>query len=106
MGYMPFFYSGQSVSHTPDVDINFGVGTAHPFDAQPTLEVGARYKIHRPVILLLMSGRSLEPARPNQSYFVGYFGLQFLLPAKSCEDSPDRVISRCRVGTGKSRPHL
>ena len=25
-GYMPFLYQGQSVSHTPDVDINFGVG--------------------------------------------------------------------------------
>src|SRR6202161_1744405 len=25
-GYMPFLYDGQSVSHTPDVDINFGVG--------------------------------------------------------------------------------
>ena len=26
VGYMPFLYSDQSVSHTPDVDINFGVG--------------------------------------------------------------------------------
>ena len=26
LGYMPFFYSDQSVSHVPDVDINFGVG--------------------------------------------------------------------------------
>jgi hypothetical protein len=26
LGYMPFLYSGQSVSHVPDVDINFGVG--------------------------------------------------------------------------------
>ena len=26
LGYMPFFYSNQSVSHTPDVDINFGIG--------------------------------------------------------------------------------
>src|SRR5580700_10016785 len=26
VGYMPFFYSNQSVSHTPDVDINFGIG--------------------------------------------------------------------------------
>ena len=26
LGYMPFFYSNQSVSHTPDLDINFGVG--------------------------------------------------------------------------------
>ena len=26
LGYMPFFYSNQSVSHAPDVDINFGIG--------------------------------------------------------------------------------
>jgi len=26
-GYMPFLYSDQSVSHIPDVDINFGVGS-------------------------------------------------------------------------------
>ena len=26
LGYMPFYYSGQSLSHIPDVDINFGVG--------------------------------------------------------------------------------
>ena len=26
LGYMPFFYSNQSVSHVPDVDINFGLG--------------------------------------------------------------------------------
>jgi hypothetical protein len=26
IGYMPFYYSNQSVSHTPDVDINFGLG--------------------------------------------------------------------------------
>ena len=25
-GYMPFLYRGQSISHTPDVDINFGAG--------------------------------------------------------------------------------
>jgi len=25
-GYMPFLFRGQSISHTPDVDINFGVG--------------------------------------------------------------------------------
>jgi len=25
-GYMPFLYNGQSLTHTPDVDINFGVG--------------------------------------------------------------------------------
>jgi hypothetical protein len=26
VAYMPFFHSNQSVSHTPDVDINFGIG--------------------------------------------------------------------------------
>ncbi|HEY0702028.1 MAG TPA: hypothetical protein VGD60_04605, partial [Candidatus Acidoferrales bacterium] len=26
LGYMPFLYSGQSIAHTPDVDINFGLG--------------------------------------------------------------------------------
>jgi len=44
--------------------------------------LGARYKIHRPVILLLMPAGSLEPTRSNQSYFIGYFGIQ-LLPAQS-----------------------
>ena len=61
----------------------YSLGTFHPSFAQPTIEIGARYKLHSPVILLLMTGRSLEAARPNQSYFVGYFGLQFLLPPRS-----------------------
>lgn len=26
VGYMPFFYINRSVSHVPDLDINFGVG--------------------------------------------------------------------------------
>ena len=58
-------------------------GTFHPSSFQPTLDLGGRYKLHSPVILLFMAGRSLEPTRPNQSYFIGYFGIQFLLPARS-----------------------
>ena len=50
---------------------------------QPTIDFGARYKLHRPVILLLMAGRSLEASRSDQSYFLGYFGMQFLLPPRS-----------------------
>jgi hypothetical protein len=61
----------------------YNTGIFHPGDNQPTIGVGARYRIHSPIILLLMAGRSLEPAKPNQSYFVGYFGIQFLLPARS-----------------------
>jgi len=51
------------------------------------LELGARYKIHPSLILLLMAGRSLESDSPNQSYFVGYFGLQFLLSSKKSSKS-------------------
>jgi len=58
-------------------------GTFHPAFAQPVLDVGARYKMHRPLILLLMAGRGLRPARSDQPYFVGYFGVQVLLPPKS-----------------------
>jgi hypothetical protein len=58
-------------------------GTFHPSNVQTTFDFGARYKIHSPVILLLMAGRSFEPARSNQPYFVGYFGIQLLLPPKS-----------------------
>ena len=61
----------------------YSQGTFHPSDSQPTFDFGGRYKVHSPVILLFMAGRSLERTRPNQSYFVGYFGVQFLLPPKS-----------------------
>jgi len=71
---------------TPKLEMDmelYSQGTFHPSDNQPTIGLGARYKIHRPVILLLMAGRSLEPTRSNQSYFIGYFGIQLLLPPKS-----------------------
>jgi hypothetical protein len=71
---------------TPRLELDmelYNQGTFHPSDNQPTIGLGARYKLHRPLILLLMAGRSLEPTRPNQSYFIGYFGIQLLLPPKS-----------------------
>jgi hypothetical protein len=75
---------GHDFTSKLEVDVEFYSQDAfHPSANQPTLEVGARYKIHRPVILLLMGGRSLEPSGPTQSYFVGYFGIQLLLPPKS-----------------------
>ena len=61
----------------------YAQGTFRPSNNQPTIDLGARYKLHSPIILLFMAGRSLEATRPNQSYFVGYFGVQFLLPPKS-----------------------
>jgi hypothetical protein len=80
--------TGLVVGHdfTPKLegDIEFyDQGSFHPSEHQPTIDFGGRYKIHSPIIFLLMAGRSLEPARSNQSYFVGYFGIQILLPPKS-----------------------
>jgi hypothetical protein len=80
--------TGLVVGHdfTPKLELDlelYSQGTFHPSDSQPTFGLGGRYKIHRPVILLFMAGRSLEPTRSNQSYFVGYFGIQLLLPPKS-----------------------
>jgi hypothetical protein len=64
-------------------DVEFySQGTFHPSETQPTLDVGARYKIRPSLILLVMAGRSLEPTGSNQSYFIGYFGMQFLLSSK------------------------
>jgi hypothetical protein len=60
----------------------YAQGTFHPTENQPTIDFGARYKIRPSLILLLMAGRSLEPTRSNQSYFLGYFGMQFLLSSK------------------------
>ena len=60
----------------------YSSGTFHPAEQQPTIGLGARYKITPSVILLLMSSRSLESQAPNQAYFSGYFGVQFLFPTK------------------------
>jgi hypothetical protein len=71
---------------TPKFELDaeiYAQGTFRPSEYQPTIDFGARYKIHSPVILLMMAGRSFKPAQSNQPYFVGYFGLQFLLPPKS-----------------------
>lgn len=76
-------------------DVEFySQGTFSPFSYQPTIDFGGRYKLHSPVILLFMAGRSLEPTRSNQSYFLGYFGLQLLLPPKSYNrDEPNPELS-------------
>jgi hypothetical protein len=83
-GWLTGLVIGHDFTSSLEGDVEFySQGTFHPSENQPTIGVGARYKIHRPVILLVMVGRSLESTAPNQSYFVGYFGLQFLLPPKS-----------------------
>src|ERR1700678_3121876 len=76
-GWLTGLVIGHDFTPKLEADVEFySQGTFHPSGNQPTIDVGARYKIHSPVILLVMAGRSLEPARSNQSCFLGYFGLQ------------------------------
>lgn len=51
-------------------------------EIQPTIDAGARYKIRPEIIFLLMAGRSLEASSSSQTYFLGYFGVQFLFSSK------------------------
>lgn len=59
--------------------------------SRPTIDVGLRYRIHRPVVIVVTSGRGLEPASNSQPYYVGHLGVQFLLPPRSynSEDIPE-----------------
>jgi hypothetical protein len=83
-GWLAGLVIGHEFSKRLEVDAEFfSTGTFHPSFAQPILDVGARYRLHYPFILLLMAGRGVEPARTDQSYFVGYFGVQVLLPRRS-----------------------
>jgi hypothetical protein len=83
-GWTAGLVAGHDFTKKLELDAEFfNLGTYHPSEWQPTLDVGARYRLHKPFILLLMAGRSLEPASPKQPYFVGYFGVQILLPPKS-----------------------
>ena len=83
-GWLTGLVVGHDFTKKLEIDSEFyATGTWRPGYAQPTIDVGARYRIHRPFILLFMAGRSVEPTRSNQPSFVGYFGVQILLPPKS-----------------------
>jgi hypothetical protein len=83
-GWITGLVVGHDFTRKLEGDVEFyNQGTFHPSEDQPTIDIGGRYKIHKPVILLFMAGRSLERAQNNQAYFLGYFGIQLLLPPKS-----------------------
>lgn len=85
--------AGHDFTEKLELDAEFyWQGTFHPSFNQPVLDGGLRYKIHSPIVLLLMAGRGVRHASSDQPYFVGYFGLQFLLPPRSYradKPSPD-----------------
>jgi Putative MetA-pathway of phenol degradation len=75
---------GHDFSHKLELDAElYATGSFHPADNQTTIGFGGRYKLHRPIILLFMAGRSLQSATDTRPYFIGYFGIQLLLPPKS-----------------------
>lgn len=82
-GYLAGIVLGHEFTKNLEMDAEFySVGQFRPAVNSDTFGIGARYKIRPPFILLLMAGRSVEAARNGQPYFVGYFGMQFLLPPK------------------------
>lgn len=88
-GWLNGLVVGHDFTEKLEMDMElYNQGTFRPSANQPTIDFGGRYKIRPSLIFLFMAGRSLEAARSNQSYFVGYFGVQFLLGRKPREDLP------------------
>lgn len=82
-GWISGLVVGHDVTKKLELDAEFyGLGTYRGSGNQDTIGGGARYKLHPPFIILLMLERSIVPARNDQPSFVGYFGMQFLLPPK------------------------
>jgi hypothetical protein len=92
-GWISGLVVGRDITHKLEFDLElYNQGTFHPSQNQPTIDFGGRYKIHSPIIFLFMAGRSLMPSSSKQTYFLGYFGLQFLLPPKSYpSDQPEHA---------------
>jgi len=85
-GWLAGLVVGHDMSERLELDAEFyGLGTFNNSNNQQTLGMGARCKLRPPFILLLMAGRSLTAAHNGQPSFVGYFGMQFLLPARPFE---------------------
>lgn len=82
-GWLAGVVLGGDVSKKLELDMEFyGLGTFHASENQQTLGAGARYNLRPPFVLLLTAGRSVAPTHNDQPFFVGYFGVQFLLPPK------------------------
>jgi hypothetical protein len=87
-GWIAGIIAGHDLSKNWEIDGEFfSSGSFRRSLNQETVDFGARYKIHPPFILLLMVGRSIVPSSDHQPFFVGYFGMQILLPPAPFEDS-------------------
>jgi hypothetical protein len=95
-GWITGLVVGHEFTSKLEIDVElYNQGVFHPSQNEPLFDFGGRYKLHSPIILLLMAGRSFEAASPTHAYFVGYFGIQILLPPKSYKiDEPSETLSK------------
>jgi hypothetical protein len=84
-GWIAGLAVGHDMTKKLEIDAEFYSQSTFNHSAnQQTIDAGARYKLRPPFILLLMAGRSVVSSHTGsgQPYFIGYFGMQFLLPPK------------------------
>ena len=82
-GWLMGLVIGKDITPKLEADMElYNQAIFHRSENQPTIDFGGRYKLRPSLIVLFMAGRALEPNRNDQSYFIGYFGMQFLLSSK------------------------
>jgi hypothetical protein len=89
LGYMPFLYSDQSVSHTPDVDINFGVGDR----IQLTYE-NAWLRVHNPKSATEYGLGQSNPGVKWRFYDAGESGLSISVFPQAFLNNPNDAVRR------------
>lgn len=99
LGYIPIHYGpnqwltglvvGHDLTKKLEIDTEFYATQAvNGTDKYWTGAGGFRYKLRPPFILLVMAGRALVGTTSSQPYFLGYFGMQFLLPPHPFDQDP------------------
>ena len=88
-GYMPFLYSDQSVSHVPDVDINFGIGDR----IQLTYE-NAWLRVHNPSATTKFGLGQSNPGVKWRFYDGGESGLSVSVFPQLFVNNPNDAVRR------------
>lgn len=89
LAYMPFLYSDQSVSHTPDLDINFGVGDR----IQLTFE-NAWLRVHNPKSTTEYGLGQSNPGVKWRFYDAGESGLSISMFPQAFLNNPNHAVRR------------
>ena len=89
LGYMPFFYSNQSVSHVPDLDINFGIGDR----IQLTYE-NAWLRVQHPASGTIFGLGQSNPGVKWRFYDAGESGLSISVFPQLFVNNPNDAVRR------------